>query len=45
MVTCISVGKFKPDISWTDVLEIANKYLVTDDLSLNAISHAVNFHM
>ena len=41
----LGLGKFKPDISWTDVLEIANKYLVKDDLSLNAISHAVNFRV
>lgn len=38
----LGLGKFKPDISWTDVLVIANKYLENSDLSLKAIQNAIN---
>lgn len=43
-ITVLKLGldKYKPDVSWTDILTIASKYLDDNDLSLLAIYNAVN---
>ncbi len=41
----LGLEKFKPDVSWSDVLKIAKKYLEKNDLSLVAISNAVTFQV
>ena len=39
----LGLDKYKPDVSWSDVLKIANQYFDNNDLSLIAINNAANY--